>query len=353
MRRTKTILTLMLLTLVAVACSSESQTGTSQTATPDKLTIIAHDSFAGAVDDSTFAAFTNETGIDVEVLAAGDAGALVNQAVLTKDNPLADVLFGVDDTFLSRALDEGIFTEHTSTMLGSVTEDLRNTDPHVTPIDYGDVCFNYDKAWFEDAELDVPQDLDAFRVEGYASRTTVEHPATSSPGLAFMLATIDVYGEDGWLDWWKDVRDAGINVAADWDTAYYADFTRYGGDSPIVMSYASSPPAEVIFSEEPLTEAPTGVIEAGCYRQVEYAGVLAGTEYPDSAGDLIDFMLSVEFQESIPLTWFVFPANTDAALPQEFVDYTVIPKSPTRLDPDYIAQNRDSWIDEWIGVIES
>jgi thiamine transport system substrate-binding protein len=351
MRRT-TILTLTVLTLVMAACSNDSQSGTSQTGIPEKLTVIAHDSFAGAVDDSTFAAFTEETGIDVEVLAAGDAGALVNQAVLSKDNPLADVLFGVDDTFLSRALDEGILTEYTSTNLGSVTEDLRDTDPHVTPIDYGDVCFNYDKSGLDEAQLDVPRDLDVFRAEDYASRTTVEHPATSSPGLAFMLATIDVYGEDGWLDWWADVRDAGINVAADWDTAYYADFTRYGGDSPIVMSYASSPPAEVIYAEEPLTEAPTGVVEAGCYRQVEYAGILTGTEYPNSAGDLIDFMLSADFQENIPLTWFVFPANADAALPQEFVDYTTLPESPSRLDPDYIAENRDSWIDEWIGVME-
>jgi thiamine transport system substrate-binding protein len=352
MRRTTTLLALILLTLLVAACSSDSQTGTSQTETPEKLTVIAHDSFAGGVDDATFAAFTDETGIDVEVLAAGDAGALVNQAVLSKDNPLADVLFGVDDTFLSRALDEGIFTEYASKNLGSVADDLRDADPHVTPIDYGDVCFNYDEGWFRDAQLDVPQDLDAFRAAEYADLTTVEHPATSSPGLAFMLATIDVYGEDGWLDWWADVREAGINVAADWDTAYYADFTRYGGDTPIVMSYASSPPVEVIYAEEPLTEAPTGVIEAGCYRQVEYAGVLAGTEYPDSAGDLIDFMLSVDFQEGIPLTWFVFPANTDAALPQEFVDYTTIPKSPTRLDPDYISQNRDGWIDEWIEVME-
>ncbi|MGD2103212.1 MAG: thiamine ABC transporter substrate-binding protein, partial [Acidimicrobiia bacterium] len=247
---------------------------------------------------------------------------------------------------------EGIFTEHESANLDSVIEAIRETDPHVTPIDYGDVCFNYDKAWFEDNEVQVPGDLDDLTDEVYARATTVEHPATSSPGLAFMLATIDVFGEDGWLEWWAGMRDGGVNVAADWDTAYYAEFTRYGGASPIVMSYASSPPAEVIFAEEPLDEAPTGVIEAGCFRQVEYAAILDGTEYPESAGRLIDFMLSTEFQETIPLTWFVFPANADADLPQEFVDHTVIPSSPTRLAADYIAENRDRWIDEWIGVME-
>jgi thiamine transport system substrate-binding protein len=148
------------------------------------------------------------------------------------------------------------------------------------------------------------------------------------------------------------MRDAGVNVANDWNSAYYSDFTRYGGQTPIVMSYASSPPAEVIFAEAPPEVAPTGVIEAGCYRQVEYAGILDGTDYPESAGKLIDFLLSVEFQEDIPLTWFVFPANQDAELPPEFVEHTTIPASPTRLSAEYIAENRDRWIDEWIEVME-
>ncbi|HZD23922.1 MAG TPA: thiamine ABC transporter substrate-binding protein, partial [Acidimicrobiia bacterium] len=259
---------------------------------------------------------------------------------------------GIDDTFLSRALDEEIFVEYTSELIDTVPEGLRNPDNLVTPIDFGDVCFNYDKQWFADSGLAIPNSLDDLTTADYAPLVTVEHPATSSPGLAFMLATIDVYGEDGWLDWWEQMRDGGINVVGDWDTAYYAEFTRYGGDSPLVMSYASSPPAEVIFAEEPLDEAPTGVIEAGCYRQIEYAGVLSGTEYPDAAGKLIDFMLSVGFQEGIPETWFVFPANHDAQLPQTFVDYTVIPSDPTDLEADFIASNRDDWIDEWIAVME-
>jgi thiamine transport system substrate-binding protein len=334
------------LALVVAACGSE------QTETPDTIELIAHDSFAGAVDETTFAGFTENTGIAVEVIAAGDAGELVNQAVLSAGNPLADVLFGVDDTFLSRALDEGIFREYESENIDTVDEDLRDPDDRVTPIDYGDVCFNYDKAFFDDTSTSVPDDLDEMTEPDVASLITVEHPATSSPGLAFILATIDVYGEDGWLEWWESMRDGGINVVSDWTTAYTAEFTVYGGDHPIVMSYASSPPAEVILAEEPLEEAPTGVIEAGCYRQVEYAAILDGTEHPESAGELVDFMLSVEFQETIPLNWFVFPANQEADLPQEFVEFTTIPENPTRLTADYIAENRDAWINEWIAVME-
>jgi thiamine transport system substrate-binding protein len=335
------------LTLLTAACGSEEQTDT-----PETIRLIAHDSFAGAVDESTFASFTEETGVTVEVIPARDAGSMVNQVILSKDNPLADVLFGIDDTFLSRAVDEGVFAPYESANIGTVDGSLLAPGGDVTPIDYGDVCFNYDKDWFEQNQMDVPDDLDDLRGDTYAPLVTVEHPATSSPGLAFLLATIDTYGENGWLEWWAEMRDAGINIATDWDTAYYGDFTRYGGDSPIVMSYASSPPAEVIFAEEPPDIAPTGVIEAGCYRQIEYAGILEGTEYPETAGQLIDFMLSTGFQETIPETWFVFPANSEAALPETFVEHTVIPADPARFDYTYIEENREKWIDEWVAVME-
>lgn len=335
------------LLLVVAACSGE--TGE----TPDSLTLIAHDSFAEAVTEETFAAFTEDTGIEVSVLAAGDAGSLVTQAALTAGNPVADVMFGVDDTFLSRALEAEIFAEHTSELIDKVPDSLQlGPVDLVTPIDFGDVCLNYDKAWFESTQLHIPTRLDDLRVNIYAGAMVVEHPATSSPGLAFMLATIDEFGEEGWLDFWSDLKSAGVKVAPDWNTAYYADFIPYGGDRALVVSYASSPPAEVIFADPPLDEAPTGVIEAGCYRQVEFAGVLDGTESPDAAGDLIDFMLSVEFQETIPLNWFVFPANTEADLPQEFIDHTVVPDNPTQLDPTYIAENRETWIQQWVELME-
>lgn len=342
----KATITALGLALLLAACN------TAESEVPETLTLITHDSFAAGVGDDTFAPFTEESGIEVSVIAAGDAGALVNQAILTKDNPLADVLFGVDDTFLSRALDEGIFVTHEETHIGDSPDDPVDPDTRATPIDYGDVCINYDKAWFESAELQAPATLDDLGNERYAGLLTVEHPATSSPGLAFMLATIDEYGEEGWLDFWAGLRNNDVTVAADWDTAYYGDFTLYGGASPMVVSYASSPPAEVIFATEPIEEAPTGVIEAGCYRQVEYAGVLAGTEYPEAAGLLVHFMISPEFQETVPLTWFVFPVNPTVALPEEFVDHTLIPADPARLDADLIAENRERWISEWIEVME-
>ena len=331
-----------MLALVLMACGGESD--------PETLTIISHDSFAGGVSEETFAAFTAETGIAVKIVPAGDAGSLVNQVILTKDNPLADVLFGVDDTFLSRALDAGVFRSYRSSLLDKTPENVRlDPENRVTPIDFGDVCVNYDRGVIADS--DAPRDLADLTTEAYRGQLVVESPATSSPGLAFLLTTIAVFGEDGWKEYWQSLVDNEVEVVPDWDTAYYSSFTRWGGDRPLVVSYASSPPAEVIYSDPPTDVAPTGVVVEGCYRQIEFAGILEGTELPFAAGELIDFMLSVEFQEQIPLTWFVFPANSEAVLPPEFVEHTALPDRPASLDPARIDANRERWIKEWTQLV--
>ena len=353
----KTGRTLLLLGAVALvaACNGDGGEGTisppETDASPETLSILSHDSFANEVTDETFAAFTESTGIAVEAVPAGDAGGAVNQAILTKDNPIADILFGVDDTFLSRALDEEIFIPHESELLNTVHPDLIVDDQHrVTPIDFGDVCLNYDIAWFEDNDLDPPESLDDLVAPEYRGLLVTEDPAASSPGLAFLLATIDRYGSD-WTGYWESLVANDVQIVTDWDTAYYSDFTRYGGDYPIVVSYASSPPAEVMFADPPVDTAPTGVVTDGCYRQIEFAGILANGEHPEESAGLIDFMLSPEFQEGIPTTWFVFPANDSVELPEVFAENTVIPEDPTTLDTAEIAANRDDWLSQWQRVV--
>jgi thiamine transport system substrate-binding protein len=318
---------------------------------PDRLTILTHESFAaGDPDGEAFISFTAATGINVELIPAGDAGSMVNQAILTKDNPLADVLFGVDDTFLSRALDADLFVPYTSGLIESVSAGLL-LDPsgRVTPIDFGDVCINYDKA--VELPAGLPSGLADLAEAPYRDLLVVENPATSSTGLAFLLATIATFGDDGWRSYWQRLVDNGVKVTSDWDTAYYSEFTRYGGDRPLVVSYASSPPAEVIFSDPRPQEAPTGVLTEGCYRQVEFAGILAGTQHQALAGRLIDYMLDKEFQQRVPLTWFVFPANQEVALPPEFVEHTSLPAHPLTMDPAVIDANRERWIEEWTQIV--
>ncbi len=334
----RTLASLLAVGIALTACSGAQRT--------PEITLMAHDSFAGALNDDTFRSFTEETGIRVRVISAGDAGAMVNQAVLTADNPLADVIFGVDNTFLSRALNGGVFVEYESELIDEVSEDLI-TDPRVTPIDYGDVCLNYDLS----AAIPPPENLEDLLLPEYRATLVVENPATSSPGLAFLLATIAYFGEDGWGDFWKGLVANQVEVVADWDTAYYSSFSRYGGDRPLVVSYASSPPAEVIFSDPHLDIAPTRRIDSGCYRQIEFAGIASGTDHHEEAGMLIDFLLSTEFQETIPLNWFMYPANKNAQLPPVFVEHSDRPTVGLRLDEDQIEENRERWIEEWTQIV--
>ena len=315
---------------------------------PRTVTLLTHDSFA--LSPETLEAFTADTGFVVEQLASGDAGLLVAQACLTAGEPLGDVLFGIDNTFLQRGLDCGIFESYASPGLADVPDHFELDGEHrVTPIDFGDVCLNY---WIDafDGSPPPPSSLDDLIDPAYAGMLAVQSPESSSPGLAFLLATIARYG-DGWEDYWAALRDNGVAVTAGWEDAYYGEFIAGGGDRPIVVSYASSPPAEVIFADPPVDEPPTGVVTASCYRQIEFAGVLAGAGNPAGARALIDFMLTPTFQDDVPLNMFVFPVIESATLPPEFVAHAEIADDPFILDPAEVEAQRDAWTDRWVEIV--
>ena len=312
------------------------------------VTLLTHDSFN--VSSETLEAFTESTGIKVEQLASGDAGVLVAQACLTAGEPLGDVLFGIDNTFLQRGLDCGIFESYASPGLADVPDHFELDGEHrVTPIDFGDVCLNYWVGSF-DGSPPPPSSLDDLIDPAYADMLAVQSPETSSPGLAFLLATIARYG-DGWEDYWAALRDNGVSVTAGWEDAYYGEFIAGGGDRPIVVSYASSPPAEVIFADPPVDEPPTGVVTASCYRQIEFAGVLAGADNPGGAQALIDFMLTPTFQNDVPLNMFVFPVISSATLPEAFAEHAQIAEDPLILDPAEVEAQRNAWTDRWVEIV--
>lgn len=310
------------------------------------VTLLTHDSFN--LSPGTLEAFTAQTGVTVEQLAVGDAGQLVAEAVLTAGSPLGDVLFGIDNTFLQRGLDADIFEPYRSPGLDDVPERFQlDPENRVTPIDYGDVCLNY---WIDALEGPPPAGLDDLTSPAFADQLVVQSPETSSPGLAFLLATIARYG-DGWEDYWAALRANGVAVTAGWSDAYYGEFTAGGGDRPIVVSYASSPPAEVIFADPPVDAPPTGVVTDGCYRQIEFAGVLAGADNPAGARALIDFMLTPAFQNDVPLNMFVFPVASSATLPDVFVEHAVLADDPLMIDPATVEANRDQWTDRWVEIV--
>jgi thiamine transport system substrate-binding protein len=340
----RTILMIFFVIILA-ACASKG---------PVTLSVMTHDSFAAS--EPVIAAFEQANNVKVVFLKSGDAGAALNKAILTADAPLADVFYGVDNTFLSRALDAGIYMPYASPLLVQIPVEFQ-LDPQkrALPVDYGDVCINYDKAYFTAHSLPVPGSLEDLVKPAYSRLLVVENPATSSPGLAFLLATINHFGADGYLDYWKNLRTNGVVVVDGWETAYYTNFSGSSGhgQQPMVVSYASSPAAEVVFATTPLSDTPVGsILGAGtCFRQIEFVGILKGTKHLALAQKFIDYMLGQSFQEDMPLQMFVFPVNPAARLPDVFIKYALTAEQPAILAPSVIAASRDQWVQDWLQTV--
>lgn len=348
MRPARRALAALTTTIVLVLAGCGGEATEAEAGDPTRLTVATHDSWA--MPEEVLAKFTEQTGITVEIAPSGDVGALTNRLVLTRDDPLADGVYGIDNTFGSRAVDEGVLAPYADAPLPASAEELRlpGGEDQLTPIDYSDVCVNVDDTWFEREGLPPPEDLDDLLEEQYADLFVTPGAATSSPGLAFLLATIAAKGED-WQEYWTALIDNGTRVTAGWSDAYEVDFTAGGGggDRPIVLSYSSSPPFTVPEGgDEPTTSA---LLET-CFRQVEYAGVLEGSSNPEGMEQFIDFMVGREFQQALPDAMYVYPV-TDVPLPDAWARFAPPADTPYVVDPEDVAANREEWVREWRDLV--
>ena len=344
--------------LIAAACGDGDDADEGRVAgdfTGDTLTVLTHDSFD--ISQETITAFEDEFGVTVEIVPIGDAVEALNRVILTKNNPEGDLLFGVDNIAYVRAWTEGVFEVYRSPALAEVDQRWIFDDTgHLTPVDYGYVLFNYQREGLDDAGLAPPAALEDLTTPPWKGRVAVEDPNTSSPGQQFMLATIAYFGEEGaytWLDFWRDLRANDVIVSADWSDAYYAQFSQYGGEALLVMSYATSPAAEVIFAETELVQSPTGnvLIPNASYLQIEGVGILKNASNVALAQRFIDFMLSERFQEDIPLHMFVYPVRRGADLPQEFIDFADVPAQPAVIDAARVLTRLEEWLDQWTATV--
>ena len=330
MKFVRILLSTSILTIIT-ACSSPSS-NTSIDATPNEVTLLAYDAFTPK--EGIFDAFTAATGAKVKVVTGGDSGVLISKAILTAGIPEGDVLWGLDNTLLSRAQKAELLTSY-------------------EPVDTGDICVNFDKQWFASRNIAPPTSLEDLVLPTYKNLLAVQDPVASSPGLGFLLGTIAHFGVDDWQNYWKSLKENGVHISPDWTSAYTIDFSGSSGKGkyPLVVSYGSSPPAEVLYAEKPIDTPPTAVIESTCFRQTEYVGALRGTRNPKLAAQLISYLQDVPFQESMPLSLFVFPVNKKATLPDLFTKFAVAPKNPLTLEPADIEKNRDSWLSTWREII--
>lgn len=345
-----------LVTLTACGSSSDGK-GSADSKDSKTVTLVSHDSWAAS--KSVIQAFEKSSGYTVKVLKDGDAGQAVNKAILTKDNPQGDVFFGVDNTLLSRALDNGLFQPYQPKDSDRILPQYRvdQAKHRVTPIDSGDICVNYDKKYFADHKLTPPASFDDLVEPQYKNLLVTENAATSSPGLGFLLGTAAKYGDGGWQDYWKKLKANGVKVVDGWEQAYNQEFSgsaggkKAKGDRPLVVSYASSPPAEVVYADPKPSTAPTGVADGTCFRQIEYAGLLSNAKNPQGGKAFLDFLLTRQFQEDMPLNMYVYPVREGAQVPPEFTKYGPQAENPETMAPDKIAANRDQWVKSWTSLV--
>jgi thiamine transport system substrate-binding protein len=319
-----------------------------------ELVVLTNDSFD--ISEEIIAEFEEANDATVVIQKAGSSGEVLTRAILEKGNPSGDLIYGIDNTYLTRALDEEILVKYESALLSKVPKEFRLDDTnHVTPVDYGYVNLNYDKAFLEENGLEPPSSLEELTGADWKGRLVVENPSTSSPGLAFLIATVSYFGEDDdydYLDFWADLRANDVAVKDGWSDAYYTDFSHYGGDRPLVVSYATSPAAEVFFSEGKYEVPPTGnvLVDKATFLQIEGIAILDGARNVKLAQKFVDFALDKAFQEDIPGRMFVYAVNKEAALP-DFFKFSEVPTEPADIGPGTIDEKRDTWIDAWTKMV--
>lgn len=310
------------------------------------LTVVTHDSFT--LPEELLAQFEERSGLEVTYVQPGDGGALVNQLILTRDSPLGDVVYGIDNSYATRAIHQGVISPYESPALPE--ESNHFVVEGLVPIDFGDVCINADVQYFEDNDLPVPTNLDYLIDPDYADMLVVPNPAASSPGLSFMLATIGAVGEEEWLDYWAQLRDNGLLVVSGWSEAYYGEFSGAGegGERPLVVSYATSPAFTLTEDGDQTT---TVALLGTCFRQVEYAGVIEGAQNETGAREFIDFLLSDDVQAALPESMFMYPVVQDTELPPDWVQFAPLSDNPIYMEPELISEHRDRWVQEWTDVV--
>lgn len=338
-------------TLLLAACGTSAEkpaetakeTTQTETKTGGVVKVLAYDSLE--FNDDLKVAFEKETGYTLELVQVGSGGELTNKLVLTKDNPEGDVAFGVDSISAYRAIKEGVFSEE-SVELSDAEKALMIADaPGLVAFDQSDVCINADPAWFKEKGLEVPASLDDLKDPKYKDLLVAMNPTSSSPGLAFFMATVAKY-EDGWKDYWVGLKDNGVKITKGWSDAFNTDFSagEGKGDRPLMVSYGSSPAWAV---NEEVTESSIVSLPDTCFRQVEYVGVLKNAKNAAGGAAFVKFVQKASTQEVFVGENYVHPVNPEVKLPEALAKFGKLADKPFTLDAKTISENQAKWLEDW------
>lgn len=313
-----------------------------------ELRVIVHGSFS--LPKPMLAQFESDAGVKLGIIKGGDAGEMLNKLILTRTQPIADVVFGIDNALVVKAQAAGVLEAYTGP--ASQRPSVFRLGADVVPVDYGFVNLNYDRAWFAKSGVPLPRTLEDLALPAYRNLLVVPNPATSSPGHAFLLATVAGLGEEAAYAWWARMRANGVKVVKGWSEAYYTEFSRNGGSRPIVVSYASSPAAEVFFSKEKISEPPTAslFLQGGVFRQVEGVALVKGGGQREAAGKFIEFLRSAPVQEALQTSMWMYAVEPGTPRP-DVLRHAVEPKTFDSPSAETIAAKGPQWVDRWTSVV--
>ncbi|MCB8748482.1 thiamine ABC transporter substrate-binding protein [Rhodoferax sp. U2-2l] len=313
----------------------------------EELRVMVHSSFV--LPKPLLAQFEAQSGVKLAIIKGGDAGEMLNKLILTRARPVADVVFGIDNTLAGKALAAGVLEPTLAQAAGTVDAQLGGA---LAAVDYGFVTLNYDKAAVAKTGTPLPKNLQDLTLPAYKGWLVVPNPATSSPGHAFLLATIAGMGEEKAFAWWAQMRTNGLKVVKGWSEAYYTEFTRNQGSHPLVVSYATSPAAEVFYAKEKLTESPTASLNlaGGVFRQVEGVALIKGTAQPAAALKFVDFLRSAPVQQALQTEMWMYPAVPKTPL-APVMRHAAEPAAFESLPPQVMADQGGKWVARWTQVV--
>ena len=324
--------------MLSISCEKK-ESGAQET---NNLVIYAYDSFVSdwGAGPIVIPNFEKKYGIKVDLRSPGDAGQVLTTSILEKDNPVADIVIGIDNNMLAKALDEDILQPYKSENLNNVDQSLIfDKSNHLSPYDYGYFSIIYNSEKIDNP----PKSLNDLLSSQYEKSIILMDPRTSSPGLGFFLWTVKVFGDD-FTDYWANLNKNILTITEGWDSGYGL---FVNGEAPMVLSYTTSPAYHKEYEDSEQYKAT--VFEEGNYMQIEGAGIVKNCKNLKSAQIFIDYMLTEDFQKEIPLTNWMFPV-IDIKLPKSY-DTALKTEKNLLLPSKTINDNLDKWTEEWLETI--
>lgn len=310
-----------------------------------EVRLATHDSFD--LPKELISQFEQQHDAKIRIVKAGDGNELLNKLIISKRKPIADVVYGLDNGNIAQAISENILSNTQPQSADTVVK-----LPNALAVDYGFIAINYDKQWFKEKNLPLPTSLADLTKPEYKNLLVSPNPATSTPAMGFFLANIAGLGEEGAFQWWQKMRQNGVKITKGWSEAYYKEFSLNGGSRPMMVGYSSSPAAEVFYSKGKLSTPRMGnlFLNGGVYLQKEGVAVLNGSQQPELATKLAQYLQSPTVQRAVPTSMWVYPAVRHTPLAPVMV-HASVPKVHFAPNDKRIQQNRKAWLQRWVQTV--